>query len=336
MANNVVKRERSANFNSDERDLLVTLVQKYRNIIENKQSDGVTWKKKEFAWKQIEKDFNAQSGAIFRSSKTLRIKYECLKRTVRKKSAALRTELYRTGGGPNTATPLDSTEIYLKSLISLSTDGLESVYDSDVLPPVQNEEDGPKLSMEDYVVLPSASKDLEFVTVTDSHFDDETELTLQNPIILQENEISTDEILSPPLTKINDEPLLERQNKNEKTIKKKIATENFCNMINSDNELENIPCGTTPPSNKKWDVTSRRNLRTKKHPALIVNTPNEGKKTFDLLTEKKLELVQLQKELLQAEIIEKKKEWEFNEKERQWKEEEYQLKLAKLRKELND
>ncbi|RVE39899.1 hypothetical protein evm_015451, partial [Chilo suppressalis] len=31
-------------------------------------------------------------------------------------------------------------------------------------------EDGPKLSMEEYVVLPSASKDLEFVTETDSHF----------------------------------------------------------------------------------------------------------------------------------------------------------------------
>ncbi|RVE44237.1 hypothetical protein evm_011136 [Chilo suppressalis] len=107
-------------------------------------------------------------------------------------------------------------------------------------------------------------------------------------------------------------------------------------MINSDNELENIPCGTTLPSNKKWDVTSRRNLRMKKHPALIVNTPNKGKKTFDLLTEKKIELVQLQKELLEAEIIEKKKEWEFNEKERQWKEEEYQLKLANLRKELKD
>ncbi|RVE44236.1 hypothetical protein evm_011135 [Chilo suppressalis] len=40
-------------------------------------------------------------------------------------------------------------------------------------------EDGPKLSMEEYVVLPSASKDLEFVTETDSHFDDVTEPTLK-------------------------------------------------------------------------------------------------------------------------------------------------------------
>ncbi|KAL4721609.1 hypothetical protein ACJJTC_011662 [Scirpophaga incertulas] len=324
--------------------------------------DGVTWKKKDLAWEQIEKQFNAQSGAIFRSSKTLRIKYETLKRTVRKKSAALRTELYRTGGGPNTATPLDSTEILLKSLISLSTDGLESVYDSDVLPLVQNEEDDLKLSMEEYIVLPSASEDLELVKETDNHFDDEAEPTIKNPSILHENEISTDG----PILKINenvlediqggtttppsgsqpnlkimkrpalfDEPLLERQNINKKKLKKKIATEEFDNMIN-DNELEKIPCGTTPPSHKEWDVSSRRNLKTKKHPALIVNTPNKGKKAFDMLTEKKMELVQLQKQLLEAEIIEKKKEWEFNEKERQWKEEEYKLKLAKLRKELND
>lgn len=58
---------------------------------------------------------------------------------MRKKSAAIRSELYRTGGGPNTSIPLDSTEVQIKSMISLSTDGLESIYDSDVLPPVQNE-----------------------------------------------------------------------------------------------------------------------------------------------------------------------------------------------------
>lgn len=143
-------RERSTNFSSDERDLLVSLLQKYKDILENKKNDGATWKNKEMAWKLIEKQFNAQSDGSFRSSKTLRIKYEGLKRTVRKKSA-LQSELNRTGGGPNRATRLDGTEQQIKSMISLNTthdDSLESVYDSDVLPhaskitsepPIQND-----------------------------------------------------------------------------------------------------------------------------------------------------------------------------------------------------
>lgn len=59
---------------------------------------------------------------------------------------------------------------------------------------------------------------------------------------------------------------------------------------------------------------------------------------FDELTKAKLELVQLQKQFLEAEILEKKKVWEFEEnerkkeaefkeKERKWKEEEYKMKL---------
>ncbi|KAL0810517.1 hypothetical protein ABMA28_010638 [Loxostege sticticalis] len=96
-------------------------------------------------------------------------------------------------------------------------------------------------------------------------------------------------------------------------------------------ELDNVP-----HTHKKWDVTSRKQLKTKRHPVLIANNPNASKKSFDKLSEAKLELVLLQKQLLEAEIIERKKEWEFNERERKWKEEEYKLKLDKLKKEINE
>lgn len=133
-----VKRDRSANFSLHERDILVSLVQKYHAVLENKQSDASTWKMKETAWESIQNEFNARSGGIFRSTKTLKVKYEGLKRTVRKKSAACRSELYRTGGGKNTAPPLDNVEEQIKAMITLSADGLESIFDSDVLP--QNQE----------------------------------------------------------------------------------------------------------------------------------------------------------------------------------------------------
>ncbi|XP_045507758.1 uncharacterized protein LOC123703710 [Colias croceus] len=119
------------------------------------------------------------------------------------------------------------------------------------------------------------------------------------------------------------------------------------NIIKVDNvndkalhETPNGKCVITPTTsaNKKWDVTSRRNLKSRKHPALIANTPK--KTLFDELTQAKLELVQLQRDFLEAEISEKKKVWEFEEserkkeaefkeKERKWIEEEYKLKLVK-------
>lgn len=128
-----VKRDRSANFSLHERDILVSLIQKHKSVLENKQSDASTWKMKEAAWEDIQKEFNALSGGTFRTTKTLKVKYEGLKRLVRKKSAAIRSELYRTGGGRNTAPPLDNVEEQIKSLISLSTDGMQSIYDSDVI-----------------------------------------------------------------------------------------------------------------------------------------------------------------------------------------------------------
>ncbi|KAF9411157.1 hypothetical protein HW555_005747 [Spodoptera exigua] len=267
-----VKRDRSANFSLHEREILVSLVQKYHAVLENKQSDASTWKMKEAAWESIQNEFNARSGGIFRSTKTLKVKYEGLKRTVRKKSAACRSELYRTGGGKNTAPPLDNVEEQIKAMITLSADGLESIFDSDVLP--QNQEDTidvPK--MEEFLRIPPLQMDTTEVV--------ESEATQNQVVLLVTNEFEP----LPPTTSA--ETVLET------------------NILKVDNVNANVP-----------------------------------KKTlFDELTQAKLELVQLQKDFLEAEINEKKKVWEFEEnerkkeaefkeKERKWKEEEYKLKLG--------
>ncbi|KAF9407963.1 hypothetical protein HW555_001341 [Spodoptera exigua] len=296
-----VKRDRSANFSLHEREILVSLVQKYHAVLENKQSDASTWKMKEAAWESIQNEFNARSGGIFRSTKTLKVKYEGLKRTVRKKSAACRSELYRTGGGKNTAPPLDNVEEQIKAMITLSADGLESIFDSDVLP--QNQEDTidvPK--MEEFLRIPPLQMDTTEVV--------ESEATQNQVVLLVTNEFEP----LPPTTSaetVLETNILKVDNVNDKAL----------------HETPNGRCGTTPTTsaNKKWDVTSRRNLKSRKHPALIA----------------KLELVQLQKDFLEAEINEKKKVWEFEEnerkkeaefkeKERKWKEEEYlQIKIRK-------
>lgn len=55
------KRERCANFTSAEKKLLLQLSNKYKTILENKKTDGVTWRNKEDSWTKIENQFNASA-----------------------------------------------------------------------------------------------------------------------------------------------------------------------------------------------------------------------------------------------------------------------------------
>lgn len=83
------KRDRSSNFTEDESMLLVQLVVKYINIIENKHADAATWKHKELTWDCITKEFQRETvnKSAVREVKNLRIKYESMKKIIRKKIA---------------------------------------------------------------------------------------------------------------------------------------------------------------------------------------------------------------------------------------------------------
>ncbi|XP_047018958.1 uncharacterized protein LOC124644830 isoform X1 [Helicoverpa zea] len=131
------KRERSVNFSREEVELLTSLVAQHKSILENKKSDAVTWNEKEQCWKTLEALFNSKSGTNYRSAKTLKAKYEGIKRNTRKKSALIRAETYRTGGGPSAAPPLTPVEEKVKDMILLSVDGIESEFDSDHVDPIQ-------------------------------------------------------------------------------------------------------------------------------------------------------------------------------------------------------
>ncbi|XP_072946954.1 uncharacterized protein [Epargyreus clarus] len=245
-----VKRDRSANFSLPERDILVSLVQKYQTVLENKKSDASTWKMKEAAWESIQNEFNARSGGTFRSTKTLKVKYEGLKRTVRKKSAAIRSELYRTGGGSNKAPSLDNVEEQIKSMITLSTDGMKSVYDCDVISQSHENQDVidvPKL--EEFKGI--SVLDVDITEVVQSE-------TTENQVML----LVTDECEPLPITSTDTIPgetniMLENMN-DAQTL---LDTPMRKNVI--------TPCTN---ANKKWDVTSRRNLKSRKHSSLIGKT----------------------------------------------------------------
>ncbi|XP_038217429.1 myb/SANT-like DNA-binding domain-containing protein 4 [Zerene cesonia] len=114
------KRERSSNFTQEETDLLISLVEARKHIIENKKSDASTWQEKKEAWKDIERVFN---GSVFRDHKHLKLKYEAIKRDTRKR--------FRISDGMTIPSRLTPAEERVKRIILPSVDGNESQFDSD-------------------------------------------------------------------------------------------------------------------------------------------------------------------------------------------------------------
>ncbi|XP_023311269.1 uncharacterized protein LOC111691949 [Anoplophora glabripennis] len=125
------KRDRSQNFTNSETRLLVELVLKRAEILENKKTDAAMWHQKNIAWAEITKQFNAESGTIPRTDKMLKTKYEGLKRLVRKKHAKNKYEQYWTGGGTFTFIPYTDYEEKLLGIIAISVEGLPSIHDGD-------------------------------------------------------------------------------------------------------------------------------------------------------------------------------------------------------------
>lgn len=130
---NIVKRERSTNFNKSEIRLLTELVAKHRTIIENKQTDAVTNKEKEAAWIKISSLFNAATGFTARSTKSLKLKYEGIKKETKKTLAKHRQELYKTGGGPSSAPEVTDIQERVIAICS-NINGLDARNDSDKIP----------------------------------------------------------------------------------------------------------------------------------------------------------------------------------------------------------
>ncbi|XP_011870273.1 PREDICTED: myb/SANT-like DNA-binding domain-containing protein 4, partial [Vollenhovia emeryi] len=128
----VVNRDkRSANFTKSEVNILVDLVLRRKNVIENKRTDATTWKDKDTAWEERTSQFNAQSGNFPRNTKSIRAKYENLKKDLRKKCARLTGEQKKTGGGSNPCSGLEGHEEKLLSISELGMLGLPSRHDSD-------------------------------------------------------------------------------------------------------------------------------------------------------------------------------------------------------------
>lgn len=128
----MAEAKRSPNFTSKEETILLSLVKKYKDILENKMTDSKINKNKLECWKQIEREFNNESGQIFRDMSILRKKYDNLKKRTKKKFADEKFHALGTGGGPLKKPPeITDIDIEIKELLAERIDGFPSEFGGD-------------------------------------------------------------------------------------------------------------------------------------------------------------------------------------------------------------
>ena len=129
-------RKRSPNFTAAEIEILLDLLSGKRGeIVESKKTDASSVKEKEKEWSKIENDFKARSG-IPRDVKNLKFLWKRLKIDAKKKDAASKREVRRTGGGlpqnPLALSPVSERVVSILPKEQL-TPSLESPFDSDAI-----------------------------------------------------------------------------------------------------------------------------------------------------------------------------------------------------------
>lgn len=129
---NVAKKR--VNYTSEEKNVLISIVDKYKSIIENKTTNAVANNEKDKAWVLLCEDFNARGVKIYRDADSLRKQWSNMKQESKKKAAKERQELYRTGGGPSTEGVGINETLVLSIINKKTTEGLCNKYDGDYVP----------------------------------------------------------------------------------------------------------------------------------------------------------------------------------------------------------
>ncbi|KAI4460658.1 hypothetical protein MML48_5g00010615 [Holotrichia oblita] len=129
-----IARVRLVNFTESENEVLVLIINKYKDIVENKKTDNVSNSEKITAWQNIAKEFNSQSpNFVTRSVDSLKKYYDNLKKGMRKRAASERSKMYKTGGGKADTNISKGDELLLSLINKKTIYGYESPWDSDQL-----------------------------------------------------------------------------------------------------------------------------------------------------------------------------------------------------------
>ncbi|KAL1516193.1 hypothetical protein ABEB36_000112 [Hypothenemus hampei] len=119
-------------FTAIEKNALISLVQKFKNIIETKKTDATTNKAKADAWMQIGVLFNSRFPT--RSDKQLKKLWDNLKNRTRKIDTQYKYNILKTGGGPPPPSPADDAITQqIRSIVPTINFEIANEYDSNHL-----------------------------------------------------------------------------------------------------------------------------------------------------------------------------------------------------------
>lgn len=80
-------KKRASNYTLWEKELLISLVEKYIHIIENKKTNSIFNKQKAECWERLAKEFNAMQTSGLRSGEQLKSCFEQIKKHAKQHQA---------------------------------------------------------------------------------------------------------------------------------------------------------------------------------------------------------------------------------------------------------
>ncbi|CAG9769028.1 unnamed protein product [Ceutorhynchus assimilis] len=153
-----MEKKRSANYTQREKESLISLVEKYLNVIENKKTNSVFNKQKNDCWEKLAWEYNSIQTTGSRTGQQLKCCYEQMKKIAKQHKSEDKVDLLKTGGG----TFIPKTTILDEKILMLLKDNYFTIaneYDSNKSA-TSKEPEKKKLMKLDFITSPSTSADI--------------------------------------------------------------------------------------------------------------------------------------------------------------------------------
>lgn len=134
------KKQRKANFSTEENEVIVDEVEKNQGILFSKLTNSVTNSRKKKLWDSICAKVNALSKGVCRSTQDVKKRWQDMQSAAKKKEVKRKHEIKKTGGGINESEEINSIDDRILGVLGpVAVDGIPGGIDSDKPVPNQNE-----------------------------------------------------------------------------------------------------------------------------------------------------------------------------------------------------
>ncbi|XP_065304485.2 myb/SANT-like DNA-binding domain-containing protein 3 [Dermacentor albipictus] len=117
-------------FTEEEKDLVQDLINKYKDVIENKRTDAVSLTAKAKAWEKLCAEYNSRPFVRARDVKQLKKLWDNLKQRWKREKAKQIRDVMATGGGPPPQ-PIDDRLAQVEAVVPHLTTRVPNPFDSD-------------------------------------------------------------------------------------------------------------------------------------------------------------------------------------------------------------